>query len=87
MTIFAIAASGLAGTMLGLGYFAALHRTATLVAGGFWLRPAGLTIARLAAAAAGLGVAARIGAPALLAAFAGFLLARAIALRLVRREA
>lgn len=75
-----------AGLVVGLGYFAALRRTVQLYgAEGNRLAPAVLTVGRIAGAAAFLIVAARLGAVPLLAAFSGFLLARAIALRAVRR--
>jgi N-ATPase, AtpR subunit len=74
-----------AGFVFGLLYFAALERTVTLFAAGRgWFRPLGLTLARMAAAVIFLGVAAKLGAISLLAAFMGFLLARAVALRAQR---
>jgi N-ATPase, AtpR subunit len=80
------AAIGLAGFVFGIAYFGAVQRTATLFAAGSgWLAPAALTIARIAAAATLLAYAAKLGAAPLLAAFAGFLLARAVALRAARR--
>jgi len=76
----------LLGLALGLVYFRALRRTADLLAGGRgWLGPAGLTLARIAGAIIVLTVMARLGAMPLLAGFLGFLLARLIALRAVRR--
>ncbi len=81
-----LAAIGLAGFVFGLLYFAAVQRTAILFATGRgWLAPVALTAGRIAAAAAFLALAARIGAAALLATFAGFLLARVVALRAARR--
>lgn len=77
-----------AGLAFGGAYFAALRRTADLLAGGgprFW--PAAWTLGRLAAAIIFLGIAAKAGALPLLTALAGFLLARAPALRAVRRTA
>ncbi len=80
------AAIGLAGFVFGLVYFAAVQRSATLFAAGSgWLAPAALTIARIAAATTLLALAAKLGAASLLAAFAGFLLARAVALRAASR--
>ena len=80
------AALGLAGFAFGLVYFAAVKRTATLFAAGSgWLAPAALTIARIASAATLLALAAKPGAASLLAAFAGFMLARTVALRAARR--
>ncbi len=81
-----LAAMALAGIAFGLIYFAAVQRTAILFAAGRgWLAPVALTIARIALAAAFLAFAARLGAAPLLAAFAGFMLARAVALRAARR--
>jgi hypothetical protein len=81
-----LVAAGLAGFILGLAYFAAVQRTALLfVAGRGWLAPVALTLARIAAAVLFLALAARLGAAPLLAGFAGFLLARAVALRVARR--
>jgi hypothetical protein len=82
----ALAAFG--GLILGIGYFLALRRTTALLAGGRgWVGPAGLTLARIAVAAVLFGFAARLGALPLLTGFAGFLLARAIALRSIGRLA
>ena len=74
------------GFGLGILYFAALRRTAALLA----VRPAilaavALTAARGAAAVGVFGFATWLGAGPLLSAFAGFLLARWSALRQVRR--
>lgn len=80
------AAIGFGGFVFGLVYFAAIQRTATLFAAGSgWLAPAALTIARIISAVTLLALAAKLGAVPLLAAFAGFLLARAVALRAARR--
>jgi hypothetical protein len=77
---------GLAGGIFGLVYFAALRRTtALLAAGAGWSGPLALTLARILGALAFLTLAARLGAVPLLAAFAGFLAARAITLRFARR--
>jgi hypothetical protein len=79
------AALAAAGFVVGLAYFAALRRTTAALAGsGGWRTPAALTVGRVAAALVFLFVAAKLGAVALLAAFAGFLAARAAALRAVR---
>jgi hypothetical protein len=76
----------LAGFVFGLFYFAALWRTATLFAEGKGRAgPVALTLGRLAAAALFLAITARLGAAPLLGAFFGFLLARAVALRLAGR--
>ena len=75
-----------AGFALGLGYFAVLRRTVDLyVAGSDRLVPAILTLGRLAAAILFLVIAARSGAQPLVASFMGFLLARGLALRTLRR--
>ena len=80
------AAMIISGLAFGLLYFATLKRAAALVAsGGGWMGPLGLTLARIVAAVIFLSLAAKLGAAALLAAFLGFLLARALALRAVRR--
>ncbi len=81
-----LAGIGLAGFVVGLLYFATVQRTAVLFAAGRgWLAPVALTVGRIGAAATFLALAARLGAAPLLAAFAGFLLARAVALRVARR--
>ncbi len=81
-----LAALALAGFVFGLLYFAAVQRTAILFAAGRgWFAPVALTIARIGLAATFLALAARLGAAPLLTAFAGFMLARALALRLARR--
>ncbi len=73
------------GFAFGLVYFAALRRTATLLAArGGWLAPIALTLGRIGAAIILLGLAAKLGAPSLLAMFVGFLLARTVALRTTR---
>jgi len=77
-----VAAAALAGLALGLAYFASLRRAvAIFAAGGSWRAPAALTFGRLALAVVVLGAAAKLGPAALLAAFAGFLAARALMLR------
>ena len=76
------AAAAIAGFAFGLAYFAALRRSVALFcAGRGWRAPAGMTLARIALAALALGAAARLGAVPLLGVFAGFLAARAFALR------
>jgi hypothetical protein len=76
----------LAGLMFGLLYFAALKRSVTLLVGGEgWLGPLALTLGRIGTAAAFLLATANIGVAPLLAAFVGFLIARALALRMERR--
>ena len=77
----------IAGVLLGLAYFAALHRTVVLLAiGGSWLGPSALTLGRIGGAMILLALAARLGAAPLLGASLGFFLARAIALRTARRS-
>ncbi|MGA7326660.1 MAG: ATP synthase subunit I [Rhodomicrobium sp.] len=76
----------LAGFLFGLLYFVALQRTAIFLATRRgWLVPIALTLARIGTAAGFLVLAARMGASPLLAAFIGFLLARAVALRVAGR--
>lgn len=75
-----------AGVIFGFLYFASLKRSVTLFIGGKgWLSSLALTLGRMGAAAAFLIVAAKLGAAPLLAAFIGFLIARALALRAERR--
>jgi hypothetical protein len=77
-----------AGLAFGWAYFAALRRTIDVyVAGRHRFVPAILTLARVAAATVFLAVAAQFGALPLLAAFLGFLGARALALHRARRVA
>jgi len=79
-------AVGLAGFVFGLFYFAAVQRTAVLLAARkSWLGALALTLGRIAAAAIFLAFAAKLGAASLLTAFLGFLLARAVALRIAGR--
>ena len=74
------------GVVFGLLYFAALKRSITQYVGGkSWPAPLALTLGRIGAAAGFLFVAAKLGAVPLLAAFVGFLIARAMALRAERR--
>ena len=75
-----------AGLASGLLYFVVLRCTvALLIDRRGWLGPLALTLGRIASVALLLFLAARLGAAPLLAAFAGFLLARSIALRGQRR--
>jgi hypothetical protein len=79
-------AMGLAGFVFGLFYFAAVQRTAALLAARRgWRGPLALTLGRIAGAAIFLAFAAKLGGPSLLSAFLGFLLARAVALRIAGR--
>ena len=75
-------AAGLAGFVFGLVYFAAVERTAILLAARKGLiGPISLTLGRVAAATLFLALVAQFGDASLLSAFLGFLLARAVALR------
>ena len=79
-------AAALAGLAGGLVYFAALRRTVRLLASGkSWLGALALSLGRFGSAAIVLLFLARLGAAPLLAALLGFLAARAVALRAVRR--
>jgi hypothetical protein len=67
------------GFLLGFGYFSALRRTtALLLRQGSMLLVLALTLARMAAITAGFFLAALVGWQALLAAFAGAMLGRAL---------
>jgi hypothetical protein len=80
-----IALLAIAGLAFGCAYFAALRRTVDVyVAGRHRFVPAILTLARVAGATVFLVVAVQFGALPLLAAFLGFLVARALALRAAR---
>lgn len=80
------AATAAGGLVLGLGYFMALQWTADLYGSGRSRIAAGLlTIGRIAAIVLFLVLAARFGALPLLTAFLGFLVARGIALRTMKR--
>ena len=75
----------LIGLSFGLVYFAAMRRTVTFfTAGRGWLVPVALTLGRIGVAIILLGLAAKLGAVSLIAAFIGFLFARAAALRAAR---
>ena len=78
-------ALGMAGAVFGLFYFALLRRTVVVMAAGRGLPIAALlTLARIAGITAFLILAAKLGAAALLSAFIGFLLARAITMHTAR---
>jgi F1F0 ATPase subunit 2 len=78
----------IAGFALGIAYFASLRRGVhRLVARHAWLACMAWSLVRVAAAALFFAFAVRWGLPALLAAMAGFLAARTIALRCARRLA
>ena len=80
-------ALGLAGMVFGLIYFALLRRTVVVMAAGAGRglpMAALLTLGRIAGVAVFLMLAAKLGATALLSAFIGFLLARAITMHAAR---
>ena len=84
----AVAACAVAGLVLGMAYFTALRRGVRIsLARRAWAPYMALAPARIAAAAAFFALVARWGIPALLCAFAGFLVARQLALRAARRLA
>jgi hypothetical protein len=71
-----------AGLAFGLFYFAALKRSVALFVGDHgWSAPLALTAGRISASVIFLFGVAKLGAAPLLAAFIGFLIARALALR------
>lgn len=75
------------GFAFGLVYFAALRQTAALIAaGGDRRRLSAFTIGRMGVVTILLTLAARLGATPLLATFLGFLVARGVALRAMRRD-
>jgi hypothetical protein len=76
-----------AGTAFGLVYFAALRWTSVLLApDGGWMFPLAFTASRMGGAIAFFVLAAKLGAVPLILAFTGFLAARAVAIRLIRRR-
>jgi hypothetical protein len=84
----AVALFAAAGFGLGVAYFASLRQGVRLAfARHAWSPYVLLALARIAAAALFFALAVRWGVPALLAAFAGFLIARQIAVRAARRPA
>jgi hypothetical protein len=75
-------AAAVFGFGFGLFYFGAIRETADqIVRRESWLKPAGLTLVRLLAAVLLFAFMARLGAFPLLAAFGGFIVARAVARR------
>lgn len=86
-TLIPAAIMGPAGTAFGLAYFTALRWTADLYCANYGgaLAPVALTLGRIAGAVIFLALAARLGAAPLIGACLGFLVARAIAVRSVRR--
>lgn len=74
------------GVGLGFCYFRALRQTTEmLIGGGSMLLALGLTLGRVATIAAGFYLASRLGATALLAAFAGAMIGRMIIMAQQRR--
>lgn len=84
---FVALAFGVAGLAFGWAYFAILQETVDRFAEGRGWRAAGLTLARVGAAALFFGIAAKIGACPLLVAFICFIAMRMLALRAVQRTA
>ena len=85
---FAVPVFAAAGLVLGMAYFVSLRRIVqSLAARRAWSSYALSAVARLGAMALFFTFAARWGAPVLLAAFAGFLVARQLAVRSARRLA
>ena len=83
---FTVPVFATAGLVLGMAYFASLRRVVQfVVVCRAWSPYVLLGLARIAAAALFFTFAARWGVPALLAAFAGFLAARQLAVRSSRR--
>ena len=84
----AAAPFGLLGALLGAGYFAALRQNVERYIQGAPLGPTlALHLGRLLLAGLAFVLIARAGAPALLSALAGFLFARALAVRFIRSRA
>ena len=80
-------AMAVAGIAFGLVYFAALRRTSVLLAtGSGWMAPLTFTASRIGGVIVFFALAAKLGAAPLVVAFAGFLAARAIAIRYVQRR-
>ena len=80
-------AMAFAGIAVGLVYFAALRRTSVLLTtSSGWMAPLAFTAVRIGGVVVFFALAAKLGAAPLMVAFAGFLSARAIAIRLVRRS-
>jgi NhaP-type Na+/H+ or K+/H+ antiporter len=78
-------AAAVFGFGFGLFYFGAIRQTADRIARrDGWLWPAAFTVGRLLAALLLFGFMARLGAYPLLAAFGGFIVARAVARRAAR---
>ena len=77
-----------AGFLLGAVYFASLRRSVGLsIARRMWASYMAAALVRILAAVLFFTLAVHWGVPALLAAFAGFLVARQLALRAARRPA
>ncbi len=86
-TLIPAAIMGSAATAFGLAYFTTLRWTVDLYCANYGgaLAPVALTLGRIVGAVIFLAFAARFGAEPLIGAFLGFLVARAIAVRSVRR--
>ena len=86
-TLIPAAIMASAATAFGLAYFTVLRWTVDLYCANYGgaLAPVALTLGRIAGAVIFLALAARLGAEPLIGAFLGFLVARAIAVRSVRR--
>ena len=84
--VLSLLAAALAGFGFGLAYFTMVRKTAALLAARCgWRKPLMLFLGRMAAAIVFLVVMAKLGAPVLIAAFLGFLLARHMQLDSVKR--
>lgn len=84
-TVLFALSMALVGLAFGIGYFAVLRRNVALLAEHRgWLVASTLTLGRIGAATVLLAAVAQLGAAPLLATFAGFLLARSVALRMTR---
>jgi hypothetical protein len=84
----AVALCSVGGLALGMAYFASLRRGVQISVGRHaWLPYMLFAPARIAAAAVFFACVLRWGIPVLLGAFAGFLVARQLAVRAVRRLA
>ncbi len=80
-------AMAVAGIAFGLVYFAALRKTSVLLAiGSGWTVPLAFTASRIGGAIVFFALAAKLGAAPLIATFAGFFAARAVAIRHLRRR-
>ena len=89
MTVGSLASLGgyavLGAAMAGLHFYLLRVNSRLYLDGGPWWKPVALHIARMAATVAGFAALAAAGAGAVLAAFGGFLLARAALIRPMAR--